>query len=69
MVVSFIPFPKTLTLTSVINAPRVCGVKSPIKRLPKSSPTKKKMKGITHHSLLIAFNSQPTRGKVIQLVV
>lgn len=42
MVVSFIPFPKTLTLTSVINAPRVCGVKSPIKRLPKSSPTKKK---------------------------
>lgn len=39
--VSFIPFPKTLTLTSVINAPRVCGVKSPIKRLPKSSPTKK----------------------------
>lgn len=39
MVVSFIP--KDI-VTSVINAPRVCGVKSPIKRLPKSSPTKKK---------------------------
>lgn len=37
----FHSIPKDI-VTSVINAPRVCGVKSPIKRLPKSSPTKKK---------------------------